>query len=114
MPDSFLRASRILFFVSPVPHGLGGPLPAPLDSLGSPLDLILLVLGCFLLAGLFALFCHCSHSQNHYHMYLDQDLSKDQNIVEADEFCRYPVMVFGMVQGEAAYCNIVVVGIEKF
>ncbi len=37
--SSFFRASIILFFVSPDPHGLGGPLLAPLDSLGGPLGL---------------------------------------------------------------------------
>ena len=38
--SSIFRASTILFFVSPVPHGLGGPLLAPLDiasvRLGGP------------------------------------------------------------------------------
>jgi hypothetical protein len=29
----------ILFFVSLDPHGLEGPIPAPLDSLGDPLGL---------------------------------------------------------------------------
>ncbi len=37
--SSFFRASMILFFVSPDPRGLGGPLLAPLDSLGGPLGL---------------------------------------------------------------------------
>ncbi len=40
--SSFLIASMILFFVSPDPHGLGGPLLAPVDSLGGPLGLDLL------------------------------------------------------------------------
>jgi hypothetical protein len=38
--SSFFIASRILFFVSLAPHGLGGPLLlAPLDYLGGPLDM---------------------------------------------------------------------------
>jgi hypothetical protein len=37
--SSFFIASIILLFVSPDPHGLGGPLLAPLDSYGGPLDM---------------------------------------------------------------------------
>jgi hypothetical protein len=37
--SSFFIASTILFYVSLDPHGLGGPLLAPLDSLGGTLDM---------------------------------------------------------------------------